>query len=308
MRFVLHSNTVRSWIKAIEGRGNARLLMPAVVWNRIDDMVRWAVHELRRLCPEPEFGTRSIARHLMRAGIAVSRTTVQNVLREPTPRKTRIRPSAVAAGIDPHHVLTPGAPDTVWHLDLTTLRVLWRRFTVAAVLDGFTRRILALRVYGRVPRAVTMAALVRRLARQGSAPDFIITDHGSQFRPAFGRAVKRMGTHHIQSQVGQPFLNGKIERLFRSLRAWWRFVLPCLTVRGLQKRLDTFAAWYNDHRVHAAHGSRTPSEVDRGIESLDAVPIRQRDDRLVSIPIKRHACCGDPRLPIIDTRVHRHAA
>ena len=74
-RFVLHPNTVRSWIKAIEGRGNDSLLTPAVVWNKIDDVVRWATHELRRLCPEPEFGTRTIARHLVRAGIAISRTT-----------------------------------------------------------------------------------------------------------------------------------------------------------------------------------------------------------------------------------------
>jgi transposase InsO family protein len=71
-RFVLHPNTIRSWIKAVEGRGNDRLLTPAVVWNRVDDVVRWAVHEPRRLCPEPEFGTRTIARHLVRAGIAIT--------------------------------------------------------------------------------------------------------------------------------------------------------------------------------------------------------------------------------------------
>src|SRR5258707_14762194 len=82
-RFVIHPNTIRSWIKAIEGCGNASLLTDAIIWNRIDDVVRWTVHELRRLCPQPELGTRAIARHLVRASVAISRSTVQRVLREP---------------------------------------------------------------------------------------------------------------------------------------------------------------------------------------------------------------------------------
>jgi transposase-like protein len=64
--FVLHRNTIRAWIRAAEGKGRPGLLNGAVVWNRIDDAVRWTVHELRRLCPEPEFGTRAIARQVLR--------------------------------------------------------------------------------------------------------------------------------------------------------------------------------------------------------------------------------------------------
>jgi transposase-like protein len=49
--FVLHRNTIRAWIRSAEGKGRLSLLNGAVVWNRIDDAVRWAIHELRRLCP-----------------------------------------------------------------------------------------------------------------------------------------------------------------------------------------------------------------------------------------------------------------
>ena len=55
-RFVLHANTVRDWIKAIDGRRDPSSLLGRPRWNRIDDVVRWAIHELRRLCPQPEFG------------------------------------------------------------------------------------------------------------------------------------------------------------------------------------------------------------------------------------------------------------
>jgi hypothetical protein len=82
--FVLHPNTVHSWIAAVERGNKSSLFDTALSWNRIDDAVRWAVQEIRRFCPEPEFGTRTIARHLIRAGIAISRSTVQRVLREDT--------------------------------------------------------------------------------------------------------------------------------------------------------------------------------------------------------------------------------
>ena len=51
--FVVHRNTVRAWIRAAEGGGRSSPLAGAVVWNRTHDAVRWAIHELRRLCPEP---------------------------------------------------------------------------------------------------------------------------------------------------------------------------------------------------------------------------------------------------------------
>ncbi len=50
-RFVLHPNTIRLWIKALDGRRESSSLLAIPRWNKIDDIVRWAIHELRRLCP-----------------------------------------------------------------------------------------------------------------------------------------------------------------------------------------------------------------------------------------------------------------
>ncbi|MEM1109809.1 MAG: hypothetical protein AAGH99_14075 [Planctomycetota bacterium] len=65
-RLILHANTIRKWRQAIEGKRDTVGLLGQPRWNRIDDIVKWATHELRRLCPKPEFGTRTIARHLVR--------------------------------------------------------------------------------------------------------------------------------------------------------------------------------------------------------------------------------------------------
>ena len=73
-RFALHPNTVRSWSKQLRTAGTSGHLFTGPAWNRIHDAVRWTVHELRRLCPQPECGTRTIARHIIRAAVQISRS------------------------------------------------------------------------------------------------------------------------------------------------------------------------------------------------------------------------------------------
>ena len=184
--FVIHENTLRAWIKSVEGNGKPSLLAGAIVWNRMDDAVRWAEQELRRLYPEPEFGTRTMARHLLRAGIQISRSTVQRVLREPEPAKPPRKPRPAMeepVGVEPHGLLKPTKPNLVWHSDITQIHVLWFTFFIAAILDGFSRKILALKVYGKVPCARNMAALVRGAAVRHGRPEFITTDNGSSHSP-----------------------------------------------------------------------------------------------------------------------------
>jgi len=45
---------------------------------------------------------------------------------------------AMPSGNKPYHLLQPERVNHVWHLDLLSLQILWFRFTVAAVLDGFS--------------------------------------------------------------------------------------------------------------------------------------------------------------------------
>jgi putative transposase len=309
-RFVLHPNTVRSWSQAIEGRGNSRLLTDAIAWNRIDDLLRWAVHELRRLCPQPELGTRAIARHLLRAGLAISRSSVQRVLRQHPPKRPTRRPKTPmvsAAGVTPHHLLCPQGPNQVWHLDLTTLRLLWRRFTVAAILDGRSRMLLRLQAYARTPRQRDMIRLLRQTKRQYGTPRFLITDHGTQFRNHFHAATRPMRIRHVKGRVRTPYLNGKVERSFMTLRLWWRAILPGWTRSGLQRRLDDYRRWYNHHRPHSALRGLTPQEAWEGFEPPQPIPIRQRNPHRPHITLRRVHCRGDPHLPVIQITV-RHAA
>jgi putative transposase len=309
-RFVLHPNTIRCWIKAVEGRGNDRLFEGAIVWNRIDDAVRWAAHELRRLCPEPEFGARSIARHLVRAGMAISRSTVQRVLRESPPTRPSRPPRAAMAapaGIPPRHLLRPNHINHVWHVDMISLHVLWLRFTAADILDGFSRRILRFKLYAKMPRQRDLARLVQGTIRESGKPRFLITDHGTQFRRGFQSAMGKLDIGHVKGRVRAPYLNGKIERAFRTFRLWWSVILCGATRRGLQCRLDNYRYWYNHHRPHSALHGITPDEAWHGTGLSEPFSFRHRDHVKPRIGIRRLYCRGDPLLPVIHITVQRAA-
>ncbi|MEN1705640.1 MAG: hypothetical protein AAGJ54_09040 [Planctomycetota bacterium] len=79
-RFVVHPNTIRNWLKAVDDKIRSDQLIGGPPCNRLHDGVRWLIQEIRQAFPEPEFGTRTIARHILRAGIQVSRTTIRRVL------------------------------------------------------------------------------------------------------------------------------------------------------------------------------------------------------------------------------------
>jgi len=284
------------------------------VWNKIDDAVRWAIQELRQMCPEPEFGTRSMARQLLKAAVQISRSSVQRILREPAremPKTPALRKPAMEEpeGQQPHHLLPPKHPNHVWHIDLTCITILWWTFYVVAILDGFSRKFLALRVYRKVPHSRELVRLVRRTAKICGQPRFVITDQGTQFRRIFHTAMEqRLHIHHVRCKVRTPFLNGKIERAFRSLKGWWHFVLTGWTLCSVQRRLDEYRHWHNEFRIHNALGVLTPQEAWDGVEAPAPIPIRAADPTRTQIQVTRANCRGEPRLRVLQITVYRQAA
>ncbi len=116
-RFVLHPNSVRNWLKQLRKAGKSSHLFTGPVWNRIHDAVRWTVHELRRLCPELEVGTRTIARYIVRAAVQISRSSVQRILREERPKRRSVRPAMVPPeGAESYHLLAPRSTNRVWQI------------------------------------------------------------------------------------------------------------------------------------------------------------------------------------------------
>jgi putative transposase len=313
-RFALHPNTIRAWQKAARRRCQGDRLLGEPPWNKLHDSVRWLVHELRRMCPEREFGTRTIARHILRAGIQISRTSVRRILAEEPPKKPRWRKhqeEIAGSQVNTRHLLHPSEPNRVWHLDITSIQFLWMHLRIAGIVDGYSRRLLALRLYSKAPTSGDMSRLIRRVARrEGRRPRFMITDHGCQFRQVFEESMEQVGITLVRGRVGSWRLNSKIERVFRTLKLWQRVVLLGLKPRTIQRKLDDYRLWYNRHRPHTALGFSTPDEVARGFKPPKPIPIRRHGEIEPVIRLKRHCFGDDPHLPVIeiDVRLRRRPA
>lgn len=296
-QLIVHLNTIRVWRRTLERRSNPELFFGRPPFNKIGDAVHWLVHEIRALCPEPEFGTRAIAMQIVRAGIQISRSSVQRFLRTKKPAPVASKQSVATKAREPRtpfNVLRPQAINRTWHLDLTTFDFLFVRFYVAALLDGFSRRLLALRVYRDAPSANDMLAVVRANIREHGAPRFVVTDGGTQFQARFKRGLKRRGVELIKGRDAKRF-NGKVERFFRTLKGWKRLTLLAHTLFGVQPRLDIFRHWYNAERPMFGLKGKTPDEMWRGERPPKAQPILARDPQ-PQISIRRKRYGGDPNL------------
>jgi transposase InsO family protein len=309
-RFVLHRNTLSRWWRILRGGKDPKGFLGAAPF-KIGDSVRWLVHEFRDVCHHLDWGSRTIAHRIVRLGIRISRTSVQRILREEKPK----RPAQVRAADDDAparatgHILHPRKRNRTHHIDLTTLDIFGMRFHVAAILDGFSRRLLALKVYARTPTAAMMAALVKRAARQiGEAPRFIVTDHGTQFLRRFEKLLESLeDTDVIRCRVGDFHLNGKVERFFRTFKWWARrklwawFASRMAVARAIQRRLDAFAGWYNQ-RPHQSLGGLTPDQAWNGVRRLKTKAIRAHEPQ-PEFTVTRRRFRGDSHLAVVEVTI-----
>ena len=185
----------------------------------------------------------------------------------------------------------------------------WIHYTVAAILDGATRRLLCLHVYRKRPNTQQLLRQVRKTATRHGTPRRMITDHGSEFQKQFKQDLNELGIKHIRGPVRMPNFNGKIERLFRTLRIWQRATWLLPNHQNLQKRLDCFQLWYNQKRYHQSLDGLTPDEAWDGFEPDEPIPIRSADwPSHAHIRIQRSRFKNDAHLPVIKIAVKHQAA
>lgn len=304
-RFVVHPNTIRNWKKAQLKKHAADDAVGSPPWNRLHAGVRWLVHEIRSLCPERDFGTRTIARHLMRAGIQISRASVRRILEEDRPPRPRTCCSTTSGHRSaPEHFFMPPRPNHVWHMDMTVFRVLWMRFEVAAIIDGFSRKIMGLKVFRGSPSTAELVGLIDTSTERVAVPTYFVADRGGQFQGAFHRALRDRGIQHARGRCRTWQFNAKVERLFWSLKRWWRLSLIAPSTASIQRRLDAYATWHNLYRPHEALGKLTPSEAASGISPSEPVRYTEGGELEPAIQTKRQHVGDDPRLlyPVISVR------
>jgi putative transposase len=134
----------------------------------------------------PFLGSRRLANMLQREGIAVGRLHVATLMRlmgiEAIYRRKRTSIPAPGHTIYPYLLrdVVIDRPNQVWATDITYLPMAKGFAYLVAILDLYSRKVLAWRVSNALTPEFCVEALQEALARFG-APEIFNTDQGSQF-------------------------------------------------------------------------------------------------------------------------------
>lgn len=155
----------------------------------------------------------------------------------------------------------PGKRNRVWGVDLASVTdERNERHTVFGAIDYGTRRALALK---RVSSKHSMRLLLHMawpVFRFGR-PRFIRTDNEAVFAARrFRWGLALLGVRQQTSDVHCPWQNGRIERLFGTLKPLLKQV--AISDAGtLDWLLADFVSHYNELRPHSSLGYATPNEI-----------------------------------------------
>jgi transposase InsO family protein len=103
--------------------------------------------------------------------------------------------------------------------------------------------------------------LVSHYGKQGITIRRIMTDNGSCFiSRLFRDAAHERDIQIINTPVGTPQWNGKVERFFRTLNDEWVYRRVWDSSMQRNRCLGSYISWYNNHRTHQGIGNLTPIE------------------------------------------------
>jgi len=238
----------------------------------------------------PFLGSRRMMAMLNGEGRRINRKRVQRLMRKmgiaalgPKPRTTKPAPGHKIFPYLLRHMVID-RPNQVWAADITYVPIGQGFLYLVAIIDWASRAVLAWRLSNTMDTSFCVSALEEALARFGR-PEIFNTDQGSQFTSmAFTGVLDRAGIQISMDGRGRWMDNVFIERLWRSLKHEDVYLKGYADGRELHEGLSDWIAFYNDRRLHQAHGYRTPMAVWRG--GIDRRAVDMMDNAEVALPTR----------------------
>lgn len=234
----------------------------------------WLRHEVLRLKAHmPRAGCRAIARTFNRLhpGVFVGKTFVAELIASHQHEIAELRRQMRAAQprtVDVNHT---------WAMDMTFFTDTQHTTHAAiGILDHGSRLALRLHTLTRRCSWSMLGHLCMAIAQHGK-PKRLRTDNEAIFNSrVFNTFLKLAGIGHQTTQKHAPWQNGRIERLFGTLKPLLR-QLAIPSGAALQMALNEFRLFYNHARPHQNLHGLTPAEHFAGLRPADLrqMPIQQ---------------------------------
>ena len=164
----------------------------------------------------------------------------------------------------------------IWGIDLTgKTDAHGKLHHILGILDYGSRALLCLRTLEDKTSHTLLACLDETIAVCGK-PRVVYSDNEAIFTSRlFSEGLKRLGIRHQRTTPGCPWQNGRIERLFGTLKE----KLDQWIVTGIEQLnadLVTFRYWYNHIRPHQNLNGCTPAEKWIGTDPYKNPPKQER--------------------------------
>lgn len=218
----------------------------------------------------PFFGSRKITQSLKGQGYDVNRKRVQRLMRKMGLESTAPKPQTSKAS--PEHPTYPyllrhtkvTKPNQVWAADITYIPMSRGFAYLVAVMDWYSRRVLAWRLSNTLDTAFCVEAVRKALWRHGT-PEVFNTDQGAQFTSEdFTSVLLDHGAKISMDGKGRYLDNVFVERLWRSLKYEEVYLNAYDSVAEARAGIRAYFSFYNDERPHQALGYQTPSRFHEG--------------------------------------------
>ena len=206
-------------------------------------------------------------RRPVRGGPAVGRRHIKTLMRrmgiEAIYRKPNTSKPAPGHRIYPYLLRDLGVtrPNQVWAMDITYIPMARGFIYLAAVVDWFSRRVLAWKLSITMDVSFCIEAVEEALSKN-EKPEIFNTDQGSQFTSeAFTGRLKEEGIRISMDGKGRWRDNVFVERVWKSIKYEEVYLHAYETVQEARTSIGSYLEFYNSIRPHSSLDGFTPDQV-----------------------------------------------
>jgi putative transposase len=249
---------------ALLGLNRSSLYYAAAAESADNLRLRRRLDEQYTACPF--YGSRRLSAWLAQQGEVVNRKRVQRLLRlmglEAIYPKPRLSVAGRGHRIYPYLLrdVCVARPDQVWSTDITYVPLPSGFMYLAAVIDWYSRYVLAWRLSNTLDGSFCLEMLDEALGR--GRPEVFNTDQGVQFTAeAFTGRLVSAGVAVSMDGRGRCLDNVFVERLWRTVKYEDIYLRGYEAVPELEQGLVRYFRFYNHQRLHQSLAYRTPALV-----------------------------------------------
>jgi putative transposase len=215
----------------------------------------------------PFYGTRRMTKYLCGCGYAVNRKRVQRLMQKlglagmaPGPNTSKPHPqhklyAYLLRGLD---IIRP---NQVWSTDITYIRLLHGFVYLVAIIDWYSRKVLAWRLSNTMDAGFCVNCLEEAIMNFG-VPEIFNTDQGSQFTSdSFTGVLIQNGITISMDGRGRALDNIFVERLWRTVKYEDVYLKGYENMPDLLLGLTHYFLFYNEERLHQSLCYTTPDVV-----------------------------------------------